>query len=174
MHTLHTPRLRLEPLCEAHADTMQVILQDDRLYTYMPDTRFPDQHGLRARYQRLSAGCPDPSQVWLNFILYVGGSSMPIGYVQATLNLPQQHAELAYVLAPAHWGQGYASEAMDCLIGHLQTRGDVQTLSVQIDARNRASLALARRLGFHFQRAVTDEGTLDHILTRPLYGHTDH
>ncbi|WP_374335977.1 GNAT family N-acetyltransferase [Leeia sp.] len=165
---LLTPRLRLEALCEVHADAMQTVLQDDRLYAWMPDTRFPDADGLRQRYRRLAAGSGDVEEIWLNYIVFASDALTPMGYVQATVYPARQHAELAYVLAPAYWGQGFATEAMLGLIAHLQQRHDLQTLSLQIDARNQPSLALASRLGFQITRSVTDEGTLDYILTRTL------
>lgn len=163
-----TPRLRLEPVAEHHAEAMQSALADDRIYAYIADTRQPDTDSLRARYRRLAAGCPDPEEVWINFILFPGDDAEAIGFVQASIYPARAHAELAYVLTPSAWGRGFASEAMQALLDHLRRRGDVRTLELRVDERNLASLALAQRLGFQLERTVAEDGVVDRLLTRPL------
>lgn len=163
-----TSRLRLEPLAEHHAPGMQTAMADERIYAYIADTRHSDADSLRLRYRRLAAGCPDAGEVWLNFILFVNDASDPIGFVQASIFPAKGLAELAYVLTPSAWGRGLATEAMHWLFDHLRARDDVRTLEVRIDARNLASLTLAKRLDFRFDRTITEDGIVDHLFTRPL------
>lgn len=165
---LRTARLRLEPLSAAHAPSMFPVLDDERLYRFMPDLRLASVQDLADRYARQVQGSPDPQERWLNFIVFVGDTPQPIGFVQATVMTRRRRAELAYVLAPAQWGNGYAVEAVSGLIEHLRDTGTVQELQVTIDSRNDASLALARRLGFRVVGMVEEDTWVDVVLRRPL------
>ena len=52
------------------------------------------------------------------------------------------------MLGSAWWGQGIGTEAMTRVLDHLGGPWGVAETYVEIDERNVASLALARRLGF--------------------------
>jgi len=56
--------------------------------------------------------------------------------------------EIGLILHPDHWGQGLGTEAMRAVIDHTFATSDLAALTVDIDPRNAASLALFRRLGF--------------------------
>ena len=66
--TLHTPRLALEPITVAHAAALYPALQDERLYTYIPQDPPRSLQELEARYRRLSysARRPRPSGLGMN------------------------------------------------------------------------------------------------------------
>jgi RimJ/RimL family protein N-acetyltransferase len=66
-------------------------------------------------------------------------------------------AELAYMLSPAHWGQGYATEACREMIAYIfeTTRAAAIVARVMID--NKASEAVLRKVGFSWQRAAAVE-----------------
>ncbi|MDP9045351.1 MAG: GNAT family N-acetyltransferase [Pseudomonadota bacterium] len=166
--TTRTDRLRLEPLAESHAAAMLPLLDDERLYQYIPDTHPRSLEALAARYRRQAAGSPSPREIWWNFILFLGDSSVPVGYVQATLVPAERVAEVGYVLSSAHRGQGYATEALGWLMAELGRRGDIDRVSAQIDTRNAASIAVVRRLEFvHVATRVEDTST-DHVFERSL------
>lgn len=149
---------------------MLPILSDERIYAYIPDTRYTTVAALRSRYERLAAGSPSPAEIWWNYIVFRRGSPEPIGYVQATLLPRLRLAHVAYVLSPLHWGQGHATEALGWLLAEIARRGDIDTAQAQIDARNHASMAVVRRLGFTFTRTVVEEGSSDHLFERTLLG----
>lgn len=68
---LTTTRLLLEPLVVAHAQSLYPLLQDERLYSYIP--YLPQEpptsvDTLAARYRRLAARhAPDGQHIWLNW-----------------------------------------------------------------------------------------------------------
>lgn len=65
---LATRRLDLLPLSPAHADEMALVLADPALHAFIGGAPLsPD--GLRARYERLATGSPDPEVVWANWVL---------------------------------------------------------------------------------------------------------
>ncbi|WP_425147285.1 GNAT family N-acetyltransferase [Deinococcus sp.] len=163
---LTTPRLRLEPQVAAHAPAMLAVLADPRVHSYLPSNPPTDPEALRGRYERLeSRRSPDGSELWLNWTVF--RDSAALGTVQATVHPAEHLADVAYVFAPAAWGQGYASEAMQAVLEHLRATLGVQLFRASIDTRNVASQRLAERLGFvrvaevkaadEFKGALSDE-----------------
>ena len=146
MRALRTARLRLEPQRAAHADEMFQVLSDPAIYTYenAPPTSL---QALRERYGRLeSRRSGDGSQLWLNWVLRVPAHGL-IGYVQASV-LPGGRASIGYELASAHWGRGYAQEAVGAMLDELARRYGVRGVSAVLKRPNERSRRLLERLGF--------------------------
>lgn len=163
-----TRRLRIEPLNETHAAALLPVLHDERIYPYIPDRRCDRVEDLAARYRRLAAGSGDPAEQWLNWALFRQTDGQAIGVLQSTVSVNERLADVAYVLSPAHWGNGYATEALAWLLQHLAARGTLDTARAQIDERNTASLAVVRRLGFAHVRTVQEETSTDEVHQRSL------
>ncbi|GGS61325.1 hypothetical protein GCM10010270_35370 [Streptomyces violaceus] len=62
---ISTSRLDLLPLHIEHAEEMAAALSDPALHTFIGGTPATPQ-ALRSRYQRMTAGSPDPDVSWLN------------------------------------------------------------------------------------------------------------
>ncbi|KZP22352.1 acyl-CoA N-acyltransferase [Athelia psychrophila] len=60
--------------------------------------------------------------------------------------------ELGVQLHRAHWGRGYASEALAALLAHMWATTDVRAITADVDPRNSGSLRLLRRFGFAVER----------------------
>ena len=58
-----------------------------------------------------------------------------------------QLPDLGYLLDPAHWGHGYASEALAAFLAHRRRVGST-FLTADTDPRNAASIRLLQRHGF--------------------------
>jgi RimJ/RimL family protein N-acetyltransferase len=56
--------------------------------------------------------------------------------------------ELGYIFDKAHWGQGFAGEAVAAMIDRAFATQDWDAITADIDPRNLASGNLLRRLGF--------------------------
>jgi RimJ/RimL family protein N-acetyltransferase len=56
--------------------------------------------------------------------------------------------EIGFLVAPEHWGKGYASEALSTFIEHRRAKGSVE-LTADTDPRNEASIRLLEKHGFH-------------------------
>ena len=144
---LETEHLHLEPLGEHHAALLHPVLQDARIYTYIPQEP-PTFEWLRERYRRLAGRLSSAGdEVWLNWAVRVKVSGAYVGTVQATVT-PARMAEIAYELGPLFWGQGYATEACRRVLTMLFADYDVSEVNAQVDTRNVASIALLERLGF--------------------------
>ena len=55
--------------------------------------------------------------------------------------------EIGFLIAPAHWGKGYATEALAAFIARRRGLGSTE-LTADVDPRNRSSLKLLERHGF--------------------------
>jgi len=55
--------------------------------------------------------------------------------------------EFGFLIDRAHWGKGYASEALTAFIEHRRNLGSIE-LTADVDPRNRSSIRLLERHGF--------------------------
>jgi RimJ/RimL family protein N-acetyltransferase len=146
MRTLATDRLTLEPLVAAHADAMFAVLSDPAIYAY-ENAPPRSAEWLRERYARLeSRQSGDGTEQWLNWVVRPRGGA-PIGYVQATVEASGR-ALIAYEFGSAWWGQGYAREAAQAMIGELIAHHGARSLAAVLKCANLRSLRLLGRLGF--------------------------
>src|SRR5512139_3688399 len=112
--TIETDRLRLVPLAVGHAEEMAAVLADPALHAFIGGSPSSPEE-LRARYERLRAGSPDPAVSWLNWVISLRESSELTGTVQATVT-GEQHAEIAWVVGTPWQGRGIATEAARALV----------------------------------------------------------
>ncbi|WP_217127537.1 GNAT family N-acetyltransferase [Streptomyces sp. AC558_RSS880] len=144
---INTSRLDLLPLHVEHAEEMAAVLSDPALHTFIGGT--PDApQALRSRYQRTTAGSPDPAVSWLNWVIRLRDKSCLTGTVQATVS-PSGHgpiAEIAWVVGTPWQGRGIATEAARGLVARLG-RQPVRTVIAHIHPEHRASAAVATAAG---------------------------
>jgi RimJ/RimL family protein N-acetyltransferase len=150
---LITPRLRLEPLSVQHADEAVTVFDDPQLYTFIGGEPLSLAE-FRDRYTRQVAGhSPDGSQGWLNWMLRLRTGGELAGTAQATLSRLDQDgaervAELAWMVAVQHQGQGYATEAASAVMHWLQHHG-IDRFQAHIHPGHTASARVAEHIGMH-------------------------
>ncbi len=66
-------------------------------------------------------------------------------------------AELAYMLSPMHWGQGYATEACRKMVAHIFDATDATAVVARVMTDNKASEAVLRKVGLRWQREALVE-----------------
>ncbi|WSJ63902.1 GNAT family N-acetyltransferase [Streptomyces sp. NBC_01310] len=142
---LATRRLDLLPLLPSHADEMSLVLADPALHAFTGGAPL-SREGLRARYERLADGSPDPAVVWANWVLHVRGQGRLAGTVQATIAPARGRAELAWVVGTPWQGHGFAAEAARALAAWLE-RIPVDRLIAHIHPDHTASAAVAAGCG---------------------------
>ncbi|MFE1881392.1 GNAT family N-acetyltransferase [Streptomyces diastatochromogenes] len=163
---ISTRRLDLLPLHVEHAEEMAVVLSDPALHTFIGGT--PDTpQALRSRFQRMSAGSPDPAVSWLNWVIRLRDESCLTGTVQATVSPSGDGpiAEVAWVVGTPWQGRGIATEAARGLVDWL-SRQPVQTVIAHIHPEHRASAAVATAAGL----TPTDEWHEGEMLWRRSIG----
>jgi RimJ/RimL family protein N-acetyltransferase len=161
MRKLTTERLVLEPLKESHAAELFRVLVDPIIYTFLHERPPFTEEELRARYRFLEKRLsPDGSVQWLSWVMRDRAED-GLGYV-----LVERHAHgaagLSVVLAPRAWRNGFAREALACVIRELAQEDGVKAFFATISPRNDAALRLFEKLGFRpRERAEFDLRAVD-------------
>lgn len=140
-------RLDLLPLRVAHAAEMTSVLADPKLYTYTGGSP-PTPAALRARYEHLVAGSPDPAVSWCNWVIRLRDPGCLAGTVQATIQTgpDQPTAEIAWVVGTSWQRQGIATEAARAFVGWL-LRLPIHTVVAHVHPDHHASAAVAAAVG---------------------------
>ncbi len=146
MANLFSERLRIEPIRSAHAELVFSALQNQTIYTYLPDDP-PTAADLQKRYDYWEKGCsPDGSELWLNWVAFQRDTGTPVGTFQATLPMGKAGA-FAYIVFPSFWKRGYGREMATCILTHLFDAHPLPSLYAEIDTRNLGSIRLVESLG---------------------------
>src|SRR5262245_25767721 len=127
---------------------MAAVLNDPALHTFIGgEPATVDE--LRARYSRQVVGqSSDGTEGWLNWVVRRDDTGELAGTVQATVYRvgPRVSADVAWVVASPHQGQGIASEASAAMVDWLRDHG-VNEIVALIHPDHTASSNVARRLG---------------------------
>ena len=144
----------------AHAAELAPLLDDAALHEFTGGAPL-SAAALAARYARLAARrSPGGDQLWGNWVIRVRATGAAAGTVQATLPAAGPAAgpaEVAWVVARAAQGQGYASEAARSLVTAL--RQDGWTVTAHVHPRHLASQRVARAAGLVPTAAIHDGET---------------
>lgn len=144
---LETERLLLEPLRRKHAIALYSLLQDERIYQYIPQDPPTSLEALEKRYQRLETRrSPDETEIWLNWAVYIKERKVYAGCIEATLSA-NNSGQIAYLFSPLYWKRGYAYEACRHLVTNLRSY-DITEIVAEVDTRNTPSVLLLQKLGF--------------------------
>jgi RimJ/RimL family protein N-acetyltransferase len=140
--------MRVEPLLPAHAALLFPILADARLYTLVPESPYASEMALADRFARLARGAPaNTDETWLNWALLRCDMRQAVGTLQATVTAAGR-VYIGYVIDPARWGEGYATEACRWLLATLPRRVFITEFIATVDVRNARSIRVLERLGF--------------------------
>ncbi|MFI6815317.1 GNAT family N-acetyltransferase [Nonomuraea sp. NPDC050328] len=144
---INTERLELLPLRVEDAEEMAEVLSDPALHAYIGGTP-DDAQALRARYERMTTGSPDPAITWLNWVIRLRDEARLTGTVQATVSPAGEEriAEIAWVVGSPWQGRGIAKEAARGLVEWLGRQG-VQVVVAHVHPEHEASAAVAAACG---------------------------
>lgn len=138
MSILKTPRLTLRRAHLRDVDDMHRVLGDPAALTWWSS----GPHASRADTQAwVESMIKAPAETSEDFVIEHEGRV--IGKLGAW-RLP----EIGFIIAPAYWGRGLASEAMAAFLPHVFSRPEIDRLIADVDPRNAPSLALLERHGF--------------------------
>jgi RimJ/RimL family protein N-acetyltransferase len=144
---LTTERLTLRWLDERDTAAQFAIFSDPKVTQYWSGAPWTDM----SQSETLIASTLDD---------YRDGCALRLGVVLARTgemigNVALHHffeqnrrCELGYALASAHWGKGYALEALRAALDHGFRELDLNRVEADIDPRNAASARVLERLGF--------------------------
>jgi [ribosomal protein S5]-alanine N-acetyltransferase len=149
-HPLQTARLTLRLVEAADADALFAIHHDAAVTRYIPHMYWRERADAHAWVERALARhekqtaiqCAVVRRATAETAATVMGTALVFN-VQEDSGL----AEVGYVLGAPYWRQGYMREALAALIECAFSSVGLRRLEAQVDARNEASNALARRCG---------------------------
>lgn len=142
-----TARLVYEPLTGSHAAELSGALIDPRLYAYITKRCPHTVLDLKAEFIRVAAGPPKDreGEAWWNFAVRLCDGEY-IGRIHATFH--DGLAEVAYMFGVAHWGLGYATEAVQWLHARIAETQKANSLWATVNPDNSRSIRLLERLGY--------------------------
>lgn len=148
--------ITIRPLTVEDASVMTSVLSSPSLYHYIGGEP-PTEEELSRRYTAQVVGhSPDGSERWINSIVMLDGQ--PVGYVQATVPVDGESAEISWVIGRPWQGRGHAKQAARLLLDGLIDAG-VSEVVAFIHPDHLASQHVARSLGMHVTDVVVDGET---------------
>lgn len=142
-----TERLTLRRFRPDDAETLAAYRSDPAVARYQSWTAPYSLTQARLAVATLSAG--DPAEPgWFQYAIERTRDRLHIGDVGVDLHENRRQAEIGFTLARAYQGQGYATEAIRAVLGHLFGVRGLHKVSAECDARNEASARLLERVGF--------------------------
>ena len=135
---IETARLILRPFEEKDLEDLYALLSDGEVVKYEPYLPMDREAVRQELLQRIG------SDEFLAMELKENGRVIGNVYLGKR---PFDSAELGYLLARAHWKQGYAGEACRAAVAYLFGQG-VHRIYAECDPENTASWRLLERLAF--------------------------
>jgi RimJ/RimL family protein N-acetyltransferase len=158
---LHTSRLVLEPITEAHAPLLLPLVVDDRLYQYQPHWLPTTLEELQERFAIYETGKSRDGQHWqLNWAIRRHNDGAYVGMVQVTF---RDKPQIGYQTFTPYWQMGYGKEAVSAALDCLKSRYAANSVITLVDEGNVASIALLGSLGFARSGTVPSEFLPGHI-----------
>ncbi|CDG84062.1 GNAT family N-acetyltransferase [Janthinobacterium agaricidamnosum] len=150
MTILHTARLRLEPITEAHYDRMRTLNSDPVVMTYLNRGQPEAEEKTRAAVERITRRWAEWGYSWWALIRLDDGEMVGMACLQHLDGEVSQPLEIGWRLARAGWGQGYASEAAAAIVSHAFTAVGVAEVYAVAHPDNAASIKVMQRLGMQY------------------------
>jgi RimJ/RimL family protein N-acetyltransferase len=159
---LTTPRLILRRLRWSDLPSFCRYRSDPQVARYQDWVTFPEEDGLRFFAEQAKLH-PDVAGTWFQMAVEHAGTGELIGDcgLHFLQDQPRQ-VEIGFTLTPSHWGEGYATEAVSCLLDYVFGRLDKHRAIAIIDARNTRAAGVLERVGMrregHFLQNVWFKG----------------
>lgn len=145
---LETERLILRQFREPDLEMFLSYRNDPDVAKYQGwSIPYPREKGIEF-VQQMSVAVPGQSK-WLQIAIELKSTHQMIGDLAFFIKRDdKRQAMIGYSLARPFWGNGYAYEAMSCLLAYLFDEWDLHRVVAECDEENVASWRLLERLGF--------------------------
>lgn len=143
-----TPRLRLRPLRRRDAALIGLHASDRRVAWMTATIPHPYPPGQAEAFVERALSPASKEIVWAIDAGEDDENGL-IGIVRLTRR-ESDEAEINYWIAPAFWGTGYASEAVEAVVGWARATG-WRGLSAEVVQDNSASVKVLTRAGFEYE-----------------------
>jgi RimJ/RimL family protein N-acetyltransferase len=167
---LATDRLVLRPLAPADAGALFAVFSDPEVMRYWSSAPWTEMEQADEYVENAAQGIEDESMLRLG--IEIAATGQLIG--QAALysfNQQNRRCDVGYALGRAHWGRGYAGEALEALLSHGFASLDLNRIEADIDPRNEASASALLRLGFRHEGLMRERWIVNgEICDTAFYG----
>jgi ribosomal-protein-alanine N-acetyltransferase len=153
--SLHTARLILEPVTEAHAEDLCLLMREPELHRFVPfePPSLGQQKERCARWVKRRS--PDGTELWLNWMARDARTRQPVAHFQA--GVKSDHvASIGYLVGKDFHRQGIAYEGLNRVFQYLRDSLGVKEVKAWCDTRNIASHRLASKLGMVQVEVIKD------------------
>ncbi len=154
---LETERLVLRRLQRTDLEALYALYRDPVVRRYFPDgTRTLDE--TREELEWFLEGHPRHPELglWATVERSTGAFLGRCGLLPWTID-DTVEVEVAYLIDPARWGEGFATEAARAIVRHAHDALGLERLICFIDPENVASIRVAENVGMRFDRKHVDE-----------------
>lgn len=147
---LQTSRLYLRPVAPGDAPALFAARGDPVVMRYWD---WPAQKSVRDVEEIIAAhGAEIASGHVLWWVVALTPDGPAIGECDLSeIDRHHANAEAGFLFARAHWGKGYAREAMEAVMAHGFGTLALERLWARVHDGNAASVALLERLGFAYE-----------------------
>ena len=149
---LTTLQLTLRPLQETDAPALYNIYQQEGVLTYFPSPTPPPLKSV----ERFIAGQERHWQThgYGNWAVTRSGEAEMIGWAGLQFLNELNETEIGYLLAPVHWGKGYATEAAQAALRFGFERFDLAHIIALVHPENLASRRVIEKCGLHYLETI--------------------
>lgn len=147
--TIETKRLRLRPFRAGDLKALHALYADAENLRYWNTEPSPSlDHTRKAMKWHLSCA-PFHYMMWA---VEEKKTKRLVGMINYHhRDMREKRVDMGWLIAPARQGKGYMTEAARALLHHLIDRLKIHKIEALIHADNKASAALAKRLGFRLE-----------------------
>jgi aminoglycoside 6'-N-acetyltransferase len=145
---LHTERLTIRRFRREDAPALAAYRSEPVVARYQGwDTPFTEEQA-EAFIAELEGSHPDTPDEWFQLAVSETASGVLVGDVGVGPDGDDPRlARIGFTVAPAHQGQGLATEAVTAVLDHLFRVRGKHRVAADCDVRNTASVALLERVG---------------------------
>jgi len=149
---IETTRLVMREFAEDDLDGMLAYTTDERVTRYLPWTPRDEETTRRHLASLLRSQRDRRRRAWELAVVRATDGRL-LGACDLTL-MGAREAEVGYVLARAHWGQGYATEVASALVDAAFRQLGVDRVSSTADTSNKRSLGVLDKCGMRWEGTV--------------------
>ncbi|HKJ15957.1 MAG TPA: GNAT family N-acetyltransferase [Xanthomonadales bacterium] len=144
---LHTPRLVLRPVQEGDVEDIYAIYSDETALEHFAREPLEDLADAQKMLDDNLAFDEDKAAKF--WAICLAESDRMIGtFTLFHISESNRRGEVGYILNREFWGNGYASEALKCMIDYCFDTLEFGRLEADVDPANTGSLRLLERNGF--------------------------
>ncbi len=139
--------IHLRRFLQSDLDAFYAMHSDPQVMRYWSFPAWTDPSQASDYFASALSGCD--AQSMLCWVIALNGNDRLIGAVTLhAIDREQGRAEIGYALQSAHWGHGYAQDALRRVLTHAFHVLQLRRIEADIDPRNSASCRLVERVGF--------------------------